>query len=134
MPFLALMLMLTACSLDDNSNTNFTYELVPVDSVAIPDTLVFQKTYTFEIEYQRPTDCHSFAGIDYQRNENERTIAVVSAVYEHEDCVELTDEAAIATLNFLVERKDFYVFKFWQGENETGEALFLTDTVPVVPN
>lgn len=133
LPFLALTLLLAACSMDDDMNTTFTYALVPVDSVAIPDTLVFRKTYTFDIVYERPTDCHTFAGFDYQRNVNERIIAVVSAVYDDPDCEELTDETAIAKLHFQVERDDFYVFKFWQGQNEAGEAFFLTDTVPVTP-
>jgi hypothetical protein len=130
-PLLALVLIFIGCSLDDEPATTFTYDLVPVDSVAIPDTLVFKELYTFEITYQRPTSCHAFAGFDYQRDGNERIIGVICAVYDNQDCEELVDETAVAELDFKVERNDYYVFKFWQGEDEEGEPIFLTDTIPV---
>ena len=37
-------------------------------------------------------------------------------------------------LNFIVERDDFYIFKFYQGEDSNGDAQFLTVEVPVAEN
>ena len=84
--FLYVILALTAasCSLDDG-NQYTADELVPIESVVLPDTLDFQETYDFEITYERPTDCHSFLGYSYDSQENERTIAVINRIYYDEN-------------------------------------------------
>lgn len=136
-PALALVLIFFSCSIDDGPETTFTYDLVPVDSVSMPDTLIFKHKYTFDVVYERPTSCHAFAGFDYLRDGNERTVGVICAVYgqsgnKGEGCEALVEETALAKMDFRAERNDYYIFKFWQGENEKGESVFLTDTIPVV--
>lgn len=136
-PTLALFFIFLSCTIDDGPNTTFTYDLVRVDSVSMPDTLFFKHLYTFDVIYERPTSCHAFAGFDYMRDGNERTVGVICAVYTYPDkggegCEILVDETAVAKMDFSVERDDYYIFKFWQGEDEKGNPLFLTDTIPVV--
>ena len=129
--FIAVLFCFTGCSLDDGNNTTFTYELVPTLAVEIPDTLFFQNTYAFEVTYERPTNCHFFDGFSFEINENERIIGVVNGVYENPDCEPSDTLTGIVNLNFVVKRNDFYIFKFWQGNDEDGEPIFLTKEVPV---
>ncbi|HIB36181.1 hypothetical protein [Mesonia sp.] len=126
-------LLLASCSVDDSDNLYVNYELVPVDSVVIPDTLDFGQTYDFEVTYERPTDCHFFEGFDYNQGVNERIIGVVNSVVINGDteCLELEDELVTQTLPFEVIREDYYIFKFWQGVDEEGEYIYLTKEVPV---
>ena len=132
--FLYVILALTAasCSLDDG-NQYSADELVPIESVVLPDTLDFQETYDFEITYERPTDCHAFLGYSYDSQENERTIAVINRIYydENSNCQTLEDELITQTLSFEVLREDNYVFNFWQGVDDNGDSVFLTIEVPV---
>ena len=65
MLLLLLGVCITACSIDDEED--FEFEFVNVESVNLPDTLVFGNTYQFEVVYNRPTECHFFAGFDYAK-------------------------------------------------------------------
>ncbi|HET8809671.1 MAG TPA: hypothetical protein VFM65_05340 [Flavobacteriaceae bacterium] len=125
-----VFLSLLGC-LPNDEHTTFTQELVPIVSVSVPDTLVFREDYTFEITYDRPSNCHAFRGFWYEKNENERIIGVINDVYNNPNCQAPEDSLATAELNFEVLRDDFYIFKFWQGEDENGEPIYLTKEVPV---
>ncbi len=128
---IAVLICSISCSHDDAVDTTFTYELVPVTTVEIPDTLIFQNTYIFDITYLRPTECYFFEGFSYEQDQNERVIGVISEVFDNPDCQSIDSLTAVANMNFVVKRNDFYTFRFWQGENENGEAIFLTKEVPV---
>lgn len=119
-----------SCTTDDN-NTNYHFELLKVDSVVLPDTLVLGQTHTLKVTYHRPTSCHGFNNFYYDKNLNVRTIAVQSIVVERDDCVQLTDDIREATLDFYVTNNGSYIFKFWQGTDENGEDIFLEYELPV---
>lgn len=130
-----LVLLLVSCSLDDDSGPDFTYQLAPVVSVEIPDTLIFQEVYDFDLEYKQPSTCNVFFGYDYEIKGNERFIAVKNTVYLDDNCEDsVENNTAHHDLNFLVERGDYYIFNFWQGVDEEGEPVYLTKEVPVKMN
>ncbi|WP_162984894.1 hypothetical protein [Mesonia aquimarina] len=128
---ISFLFLLAGCSLDDESQVDFTLELVPVMDADLPDTLYFGNEYRFQITYNRPTTCHYFEGYDYTKTKNERIIGVVNSVINEPPCDSLTDDLRIENLNFVVERDDFYIFKFWQGEDDEGAPIYLTKEVPV---
>lgn len=125
------LLLLWSCSLDDN-DTNFHFEFLPVESATLPDEFVLGNTYTIDYSYYRPSTCHGFHDLSYGISENQRTITVINIVYEENNCEPLTDELVERTFDFKVLYDQTYVFKFWQGEDEDGNDLFLTYEVPVV--
>ena len=127
-----MLLFLAGCSLDDENNYNFRYDLVAIDSVTIPDTLVYLKNYEFQINYSQPNTCYFFEGFDKTENKNTVTIAVINSVILDENCDSLTHKKISKKMLFSAARNDFYLFKFWQGENENGEATYLEKKVPVV--
>ncbi|MBW2961641.1 hypothetical protein [Mesonia aestuariivivens] len=131
--YVFLILTAASCSMDDNSNLYTAQELVSIDSVNLPDTLNFREIHDFEITYKRPTDCHFFDGFSNEKNENERIIWVVNRVYydNNTNCQELENELITKKLSFEVIRRDYYIFKFWQGVDEEGENIYLTKEVPV---
>ncbi|MAN28632.1 MULTISPECIES: hypothetical protein [Mesonia] len=133
--FLVLLVILGSifsCSLDDEVNPTYAFELAPIDSVSLPDTLTYGHTYDFEITYERASDCHTFEWFEYTKDTNERKIYVVNRVYLNENnCEDLEDELATKKLPFEVIRQDYYIFKFWQGINANEEDIFLTKRIPV---
>ena len=74
----------SSCELDDNS-PNFHFELLPVDSVAVPESFVMGKTYKIKAYYKRPTDCHLNDGFYYEKDLNTRTFALQAKVLERND-------------------------------------------------
>ncbi|MHA7055611.1 hypothetical protein ACWGOQ_0000210 [Aquimarina sp. M1] len=124
---------LTSCLNDDDTGINFSYELVPIEQVDIPDQFIRGETYEITVSYFRPSDCHSFSGFDYDRLSNERTVSVVNVVVNDRQCEDLEETDLIdASLNFLVGFEDSYIFRFWQGRNDQGENEFLIREVPVI--
>lgn len=129
---LFLVVFFTGCQLDDDGD-NFFYEFIPVQSAELPDQFSRGETVKINVAYQRPTDCHSFGGFDYQRLGKERTVTVVNVVVNDKPCNDLdTEDPVEVSFDFNVGHEDSYVFRFWQGKNDQGENQFLIVEVPVV--
>lgn len=129
---LLIAISLTSCSLEDDSPNDFYYEILPVESVELPEEFVLGQTYEITVTYLRPTTCHVYNNIYYEAELNQRTVAVVTTVYQNNDCLPLIDQVAEVTFNFMVNSNGTYVFKFWQGEDENGNDLYYVVEVPVV--
>ena len=127
----SVLLLFNACSLNDDDGIKFHYELLPIESVVIPDSFEMGETYPITIKYFRPTTCHAFDGFYYDKNLNIRTVAVRNAVVQKDNCTELTNSLIEQTLNFYVTNNGSYIFKFWQGKNDAGEDVFLEYEIPV---
>lgn len=129
---LSLALFLFAsCSINDD-NPNYSFEILPIESVEIPNEFTLGETYPITVSYFRPTTCHAFKEFYYLKENNERTVAAINYVFEENNCEELTDQLVEATFNFIVTSNGSYIFKFWQGEDSNGEDLYLTIEVPVI--
>ena len=129
---LCLTLMLFAsCSIDDDG-TSFSFEILPVESVDIPEEFELGETYPITVSYFRPTTCHDFKEFYYLKENNERTVAPITYVFDNNDCEILDDNLVEATFNFKVTSNGSYIFKFWQGEDADGETQYLTIEVAVV--
>ena len=124
------LILFTSCSTDDDI-TNYSFEVLPVESVDIPDAFTLGETYPITVYYFRPSTCHNFKEFYYYKENNERTVAPITYVFDRNDCETLEDELVEATFNFIVTSNGSYIFKFWQGEDTDGESLYLTIEVPV---
>ncbi|PHQ30802.1 hypothetical protein [Leeuwenhoekiella nanhaiensis] len=127
---LALLGLITSCSLDDD-RVQINYELQPVVDYELPDTLVWGQRYNFKIRYVSPTSCNYFYDFDYARQDSTRLIYVFEGVYEEEMCTDTPTDTVSVYLPFETRYNYDYIFKFYAGEDENGEDLFITDTIPV---
>ncbi|MEL4307123.1 hypothetical protein [Joostella sp. CR20] len=126
------MLSFSACDLSDDDATNFYYETMEITSATFPEYFEFGKVYPIEFTYKRPTDCHVYSGFEYNHTgETERTIFAVATVLDRNDCIELTDTEGTDSFDFQVRYTNTYTFKFYVGEDESGEKQYLTYEVPV---
>ena len=130
--FLCLTLILCAsCSVEDDG-TSYSFEVLPVESVDIPIEFELGETYPITVSYLKPSTCHAFKEFYYLKENNERTVAPITYVFDDNDCTTLEDNLVEATFNFHVTSNGSYVFKFWQGEDTDGEIQYLTIEVPVI--
>lgn len=120
----------TSCSLDDDTNFIGT-EIIPIESVEIPEYFVFGERYEILITYNRPSTCYQFYNFYYDINENERVVAIINSVYSDNSCVE-EEESVTVTLNFETRANETYLFKFYQGVDEEGEDIYYLVEVPVL--
>ena len=123
--------MHTSCSIDSDYSPTFYLEVLPIESVNMLQEIVLGETYEIEITYNRPNGCYFFNDFFYQTNENERTIAVINTVYTNIDCVQ-ADEPMEVFFTFPVTSNSTYVFKFFQGKDESGDDQYYILEVPVV--
>ncbi|MEJ2112466.1 MAG: hypothetical protein P8X62_01735 [Flavobacteriaceae bacterium] len=132
--FLCLILVFTAaCSVgDDNGDTSFYYQFLPIETADVPDTMVLNETYQINVTYYRPSTCHSFNDFYFQKNGNERTVAVINRAIESDTCEDLTDDLVEVSFNFVCLYSGSYVFKFWQGLDDNDNDLYYEVEVPVV--
>jgi hypothetical protein len=129
---LSLFLILVgSCSLDDKT-TDYNLEILPVESVDIPESFTLGETYPITVSYLKPSTCHIFKEFYYLKNNNERTVAVINYDYIDNNCTDLQDELVEATFNFIVTSNGSYIFKFWQGVDENDVDQYLTIEVPVI--
>lgn len=123
------LVLFASCSTDD---LNFGFEILPVESVDIPNEFELGETYPITVSYLRPSTCHTFREFYYLKENNERTVAPINYVFENNDCDDLEDVLIEETFDFIVTSNGSYIFKFWQGEDTNGEDQYLTIEVPVI--
>ena len=125
---LALFFLFNSCSTE---GTNYTFELLPIQSVDLPTEFTLGQTYPITVHYKLPTSCHYFNQLYYDKNLNVRTIAVESAVADRNNCMATPNDASTYTFNFYVTSNGSYIFKFYQGKDDNGNDIFLQYEVPV---
>jgi len=129
--FILIALSLYSCSLSDDGTDTHT-EILPVESAILPDEFVLNNLHLIRLSYIRPSTCHAYNDIYYVANSNERTVAVVTTVFDsNDDCQEISTVLE-ASFDFRATELGSYIFKFWQGTNDEGEDLYMTYEVPVV--
>ena len=130
--FLIVITSFLSCSLDDD-NPTYTYSVLPVDSYVVPASFTLGQTYEIKLKYQKPTACHIYQGIYYDKNLNTRTIAIQTAVQNDQVCTTEIPPISEVSFNFIVTNTGSYIFKFYKGEDASGKDIFEEVEIPVVP-
>ena len=130
--FVILITSLLSCSVD-NDNTTYTYSVLPVESYVVPASFTLGETYSIKLKYQKPTACHIYQGIYYEKNLNTRTIAIQTALQNNQVCTQEVPPISEVSFNFTVTNTGSYIFKFYKGKDTAGEDIFEEVEIPVVP-
>jgi len=125
-----------SCRLDNSTEEEFFFEILPIESVNLPSEMRFQESYTINYTYFKPSTCHIFNDLYYLSEGNVRTIAVINTVLNEVNnvvCQPLTDELEERSFTFFCgNNSGTYIFKFWQGEDENGDDIYMFVEVPIV--
>lgn len=122
-------ILLSSCSDDDG--LEYHYELLAVEDVIVPEEFEFGKIYNITVKYVVPDDCYVYSEILYEYNEDARNIAIISTVIDDKNCADLDFEDEI-NFNIQALQESPYILKFWQGDDENGNPIYLIKEVPVV--
>ncbi len=123
------VVILVSCS-DDDSN-DYHYELLPVEEAVVPEEFEYGEIYDISVKYIVPEDCYVNSDILYEYDENARNVAVISLAIESNDC-EIIDLEQELTFKVHALQESPYIFRFWQGEDDNGEPIYLTVEVPII--
>jgi|LGVF01.1.fsa_nt_gb hypothetical protein len=124
-----VVILLLSCSEED---ANYYYELLPIEEAIVPDEFEYGRVYIITVTYFQPTDCNLYSDILYEYDYDARNVAVISTVVDENDCKPL--ESVLREYSFRVHalQANDYLFRFWQGEDENGDPIYLEITAPVV--
>ncbi|WP_034060091.1 hypothetical protein [Lacinutrix jangbogonensis] len=129
--FLLVGLVLFSCSSSDESLENY-QEAIAIESVILPTDFMTDETYEITVTYLRPTTCHAFNDIVYLKHNDQRVVHVIGTVFiNNGNCTELNTELE-ASFNFKETVAGTYILKFWQGKDDNGEDIYLTEEITVV--
>lgn len=128
---IVLFFLFNSCTPDNGPS--YSLEFLPIGSVDIPTEFTLGETYPITVYYNRPTTCHYFNNLYYNKNLNTRTIAVEGVVEYRDNCQDLSAADAMDsyTFNFYVTSNGSFKFKFYQGKDDAGNDVFLEYEVPV---
>ena len=128
---LFIVVFITSCSLDDDNNPKYHYEILKVDSFIVPAFFTLGETAEIKVKYIKPTECHYFDGFYYEKDLNKRIVAVQSRVLQEPSCLALNNIIVEKTFNFKATSNGTYIFKFYKGKDANGLNLFEEIEIPV---
>lgn len=129
---ITLIISLSACTIDNDNNNYYTYQVLPVESYILPESFTLGQTYNITLKYQRQTACEIFQGIYYSKDLNTRTIAIQTASKSDQACTQELPELSETKFDFKVTNTGSYIFKFFKGKDIEGKDTFEDVEIQVV--
>lgn len=127
----ALILSFQGCSLDDEQNFHFvTLQILEAE---VPESFDLHEIYTIQVTYMRPNGCTFFEGFDVTATDNTtRNIVAIGSQITDEDttCSDIVENVT-AEFRFEVLYTGTYTFRFFNGNDEAGNPMFLEYEVEV---
>jgi hypothetical protein len=128
----ALALSASSCSNDDDNNHDYHLEYVGVISADLPDEFIYGQTYRINVTIELPNSCYYHYGqFDYFYEGTSRLVYPIAHVDDGVSCAEIITETTFS-IPVQVLQSEPYIFKFYQGEDENGQDIYLTIEVPVI--
>jgi hypothetical protein len=129
--FLAVFLLF-GCNDDDDNYHDYHLEYVNVISADLPDEFVYGRTYRITVTIELPNSCYYYYNqYDYFYEGTSRLIYPIVHVDDGVDCTQDITET-IFEIPVQALQYEPYIFKFYQGEDDDGQDMFLTIEVPVI--
>lgn len=130
--FVILTACLTAVScLDDETVQNVVYQKKAITEVQILEVRHPHEETEIETFYIRNSDCETFFNFEYTVSGNERIIVMMTSTVEKEGCKDMNSETS-QTLKFRPNNSGTYIFKFWTGDDDAGNPVYLEQEV-IIP-
>lgn len=129
--FFVIFAVVFVASCSDDDSYDYHYELLPIEEAFVPEVFEFGRVYEISVKYISPEDCYVNSDVLYEYDEVARNVAVISLVIESNDC-EIIDLEEELTFRVHALQASPYVFRFWQGDDENGEPIYLIKEVPVI--
>jgi len=133
---LLAIITISSCSLEENDEPRFYYEVLPVESFIVPQSVTLGQNYEIIMTYKKPSNCHVYEGCYYKTEGYTTTVGIQTYVLDNPDCQELENQEPIETsFTFKVEGAQNatqpYIFKFYKGKDTYGNDIFEEVSIPV---
>ncbi|MDR6968677.1 hypothetical protein J2X31_002703 [Flavobacterium arsenatis] len=138
---LLAVITISSCSLEENNEPQFYYEVLPVESFVVPQSVRVGENYEILMTYKRPSNCHVYEGCYYKTEGYTTIVGIQTYVLDNPDCQELSLEnqqpletSFIFTVEGIQNSIQPYIFKFYKGKDSNGNDIFEEVSIPVTYN
>ena len=121
---------LNSC-LDDEPTTPVNYSYKAIDSVVIEQVNPLREVTEIKTYFTRNSTCEAFFDYKYFASGFDRDVVLVTSTIQDPSCQD-TSVVAVKTLKFLPEKPGTYLFRFWAGTDENGDAIYITKEVGIL--
>ena len=129
--FFVLFAVILMVSCSDDDSYEYHYELLPIEDAVVPEEFIRGEVYDISVTYIVPSDYYVNSDILYEYDLEARNVAVISLVIESNDVETINVEQEL-TFKVHALQKSPYLFRFWQGDDDNGDPIYLTIEVPVI--
>ena len=129
--FFVLFAVILMVSCSDDDSYEYHYELLPIEDAMVPEEFIRGEVYDISVTYIVPNDYYVNSDILYEYDLEARNVAVISLVIESND-FETIDIEQELTFKVHALQESPYLFRFWQGDDDNGEPIYLIVEVPVI--
>ena len=132
---LTTLFVITACSLDSDSQPDYYIEFIPADAVLIPVAVTPGETYTVRVAYTKPNGCYLFDRFHTEKEGDAVLIAVQAAVRVDSECKKYENQQPEdQSFTFTCPETyalNSYIFKFYNGLDVNGNKTYKQVEIPV---
>ncbi len=118
-------LTISGCEVD--SGENFRFVTLRVLDAEVPESLEFvqDKTYNIKVTYERINGCVFFEGFNVEETESTtQEVYVVGTEIEDLACTQAI-ESGTANFEFKVQHEGTYTLRFYSGQDQNNQPVFL---------
>lgn len=126
---LSSLFLFYAC-LNNDDNSNFTYEYLPIDEAITPASFTFGEVDTITVKYSLPNGCYSFNNLYYEYQDTTRVVAITALVALDRVCTEAIIQEEYK-FPVRANQQEDYLFKFWKGRDSQGNSMYEEVLIPV---
>lgn len=127
---ISVLFSISSCSLD-TADENFQFTTLQIVSADFPESFDRNQIYKIDVTLIRPNGCAFFEGFEVEAEDTTtRIVTAIGTVLTNEACTEAIEEVN-ATFNFRVDYTEPYLFRFYSGSDDAGNATYVEYEVPV---
>lgn len=129
--FFLASIILVSCEVNDDGFFQST-QVSRILDAEVPDTMVVGETYTFDITYEKDSDCHTFSNFEaVSQGDSLYFVRAITLFTQSSNC----NQQAIGEpreIDFTNEFESDFTFKFLQDRDSVGESIYLEKDVVVI--
>lgn len=124
-------IILTSCDINDDGVFQ-TSEVSRILDASVPDTMITGETYSFDITYEKESNCHTFSRFQTVNQADSLYFVRAITTFTQASNCEQEPEGVSRTVDFINNSDSNFTFKFLNDIDSLGNFIYITQDVIVV--
>ncbi|WP_255443960.1 hypothetical protein [Robiginitalea sp. SC105] len=130
LPIFLICILLSGCDISDDG-MSYHFVTLEITAVDMPESFQLHESYEIGVTYALPNGCTNFEGFDVTSEGTAvRRVVAIGSEFPEENCTGPARELQ-TSFQFTCRYYEPYLFRFYSGEDESGNPRFIEVEVPV---